>query len=143
MDLDFDFPSVVDAAWLQTNLSKVKVLDASWHMPASGRDAKAEFQACRIPGARFFDLDAVADTSSELPHMLPSAAAFAAAAQALGVSPQDALVAYDSHGLFSAPRAWWMWKVFGHGRVAVLDGGLPAWRAAGGALDASPASREQ
>ena len=109
----------------------------------AGKDAAGEFRAERLPGARFFDLDAVCDKSTDLPHMLPSEAAFAAAADALGVSNDDAVVVYDRLGLFSAPRAWWTWRVFGHECVAVLDGGLPAWRAAGGAVDTSPVGEEE
>ena len=109
----------------------------------AGKDAAAEFRAERLPGARFFDLDGVADKSTDLPHMLPSEAQFAAAADALGVSKEDAVVVYDRQGLFSAPRAWWTWRVLGHERVAVLDGGLPAWRAAGGAVDTSPVGEEE
>ena len=135
-----DFPSLVSAAWLQQNLGAVRLLDASWYMPgAKEKDAAlADFRAERIPGSRFFDLDRIADLSVDLPHMLPSEAQFAAAADALGISNGDAVVVYDRAGIFSAPRAWWTWHVFGHNKVAVLDGGLPAWKAAGGAMDTAP-----
>lgn len=110
----------------------IKLVDASWHMPAAKRDAKAEFLAKRIPGAVFFDIDAISDPDTDLPHMLPSPQGFAAAVSALGIGSADTVVVYDSSGLFSAARAWWMFRVFGHDAVYVLDGGLPGWIAAGG-----------
>lgn len=134
-----DDPQVlVSADWLRDRLTApdVKVLDASWHMPAAGRDAAAEFAAAHIPGALFFDIDAVSDTSSTLPHMLPDAQHFAEAVSALGISNSDHVIVYDTPGLFSAARAWWMFQAMGHDRVAVLDGGLPAWQTAGGAVTA-------
>jgi thiosulfate/3-mercaptopyruvate sulfurtransferase len=82
----------------------------------SGRDAQKEFAAARIPGAQFWDIDGVCNPSTDLPHMLPSEAAFAAAADALGISNDDAVVVYDGMGMFAAPRAWWTWRVFGHSR---------------------------
>lgn len=136
-------PSVVTAEWLKDNLQEVKVLDTSWYLPPMGRDAQAEFGAERIAGAAFWDIDGVADPGTDLPHMLPSEGAFAAAADALGIANGDALVVYDGLGMFAAPRAWWTWRVFGHDRVAVLEGGLPAWKAAGGPTDTSPATPEQ
>jgi thiosulfate/3-mercaptopyruvate sulfurtransferase len=128
-----DVPAVVQPAWLRERLGapNVRVLDASWYLPPMGRDAVAEHAAARIPGAQFWDTDGIADLTSDLPHMMPSEAAFAAAADALGVANEDTVVIYDGLGLFSAPRAWWTWRAFGHARVAVLEGGLPAWRAAG------------
>lgn len=96
--------------------SGVVVLDGSWHMPATGRDGKNEYnEGPRIPGALFFDVDKIADTASGLPHMLPSEAAFAAAADALGVASVDApVVVYDGAGIFSAPRVWWTFRAMGH-----------------------------
>ncbi|GJP49074.1 hypothetical protein CLOM_g8337 [Closterium sp. NIES-68] len=129
---------VVSPQWLHDNLSKVKVLDASWYMPAEKRQPFEEFQHGRIPGAIFFDIDAIADPTTDLPHMLPTEAAFSAAASALGLSSSDSIVVYDGKGLFSAARAWWMFRAFGHPRVALLDGGLPAWRAAGYPVDTEP-----
>ncbi|WP_306152109.1 3-mercaptopyruvate sulfurtransferase [Roseovarius sp. MMSF_3281] len=108
------------------------VLDASWFMPDTPRDPDAEFVEAHIPGARRFDFDgAVKDHGSSLPHMLPPAAEFEAAARALGISGDSRVVIYDTAGIFAAPRAWWMFKAMGHAEVAVLDGGLPAWQAAG------------
>ncbi|EFN51993.1 hypothetical protein CHLNCDRAFT_37095 [Chlorella variabilis] len=132
------FPTLVSAEWLKQNLGQVKVLDATWYLPNAGKDAVAEHKAERIPGALLFDMDGIADPASTLPHMLPSERQFAAAADALGVSRDDALVVYDNTGIFASPRAWWTWHVFGHPRVAVLDGGLPAWKAAGGDMETSP-----
>lgn len=127
--------SLVTATWLAQHLGSVMVLDASWHMPATKRDAKAEFEQAHIPSARFFDIDANSATDTHLPHMLSTAEAFTAAIGQLGIANDDAVVAYDTQGLFSAARLWWMFRVFGHANVAVLDGGLPAWQAAGHATE--------
>eukprot|EP00245_Coleochaete_scutata_P018575 TRINITY_DN9746_c0_g1_i1.p1 TRINITY_DN9746_c0_g1~~TRINITY_DN9746_c0_g1_i1.p1 ORF type:complete len:412 (+),score=48.16 TRINITY_DN9746_c0_g1_i1:282-1517(+) len=130
---------VVSVEWLRDNLDAVKVVDASWYMPVEKRQPLVEFQALRIPGAVFFDIDTIADTSVDLPHMLPTADKFAAAVSALKISADDNVVIYDGKGLFSAPRAWWMFRVFGHDRVRVLEGGLPKWRSAGLPTDTVPA----
>ena len=111
----------------------LKVIDASWHL--DGRDGRADFRAARIPGAVFFDLEAASDQTSPLPHMLPRPEAFAAYAGALGVSEGDDIVVYDSLGLVSAARIWWMFRIMGAERVRVLDGGLPKWRSEGLSLD--------
>lgn len=123
----------VSPAKLAANLADPswRIVDASWWLPTAGRDAAAEYAAERIPGAVRFDIDAVADTTTDLPHMLPSAAAFAAAVGALGISERDTIVVYDAAGLFSAPRVWWTFRLFGAEKVKILDGGLPAWKAAG------------
>ncbi|KAK9814189.1 hypothetical protein WJX72_001974 [[Myrmecia] bisecta] len=138
-------PSLVTPSWLKDRLGDrtLKLLDASWYMPNSGRNPQAEFRAERIPGSHFFDLDKVSDTTSDLPHMLPSPEAFAAAADALGISNEDTVVVYDRSGIFSAPRAWWTFKVFGHSRVAVLDGGYPLWKSSGLPVDTTPMGEEQ
>ena len=109
----------------------IVVVDASWYLPADRRDTQAEFFAARIPGARFFDIEAIADLDHACPHMLPSEQLFADCVQALGIGGNTRVVVYDSKGLFSAARAWWMFRVFGHDRVQILEGGLPAWVAAG------------
>ncbi len=126
---------------LERDLRKpdLRILDASWHL--DGTDARKAFGAARIPGARFFDLDAVSKQDTPLPHMLPSPEAFAASMGALGVSETDDIVVYDALGLFSAARAWWMLRVMGAERVRVLDGGLPAWRAEGRLLQTGPMTR--
>mgnify|MGYP001207743995 FL=1 len=121
--------NLVSTAWLAQHLHApdIVILDASWHLPAAKRDAKAEFRASHIPGARFFDIDALSDRASSLPHMLPPPAQFASGVKKLGVGDGKKVICYDSAGLFSAARCWWMFKVFGHDDVAVLDGGLPKW----------------
>ena len=133
-------PPLVSTDWLAARMERgdVRVLDASWYMPAQNRDAKAEFAACRIPGAAFFDIDGIADTTSSLPHMLPTPRAFADAVGKLGISNADTVVIYDCAGVFSAPRVWWTFRVFGHDNVAVLDGGLPKWRREGRATESGP-----
>jgi len=124
---------LVSAGWL-LNAPAVVVLDATYYLPTENKDAAALFRAGHIPGARFFDIDAVSDHATPLPHMLPSPEAFASAVAALGVGSDNQVIVYDQRGLFSAARLWWMFRVFGHDQVAVLDGGLPAWIAADGAL---------
>lgn len=116
----------------------LRIVDASWRL--DGRDCRPDHEAARLPGAVFFDLELSSDASADLPHMLPPPAAFAARMGALGLSEADHIVIYDSVGLWSAPRVWWMLKAMGAGRVQVLDGGLPAWRAAGLPLDSGPAA---
>lgn len=110
---------------------ELRLLDASWFLPAEGRSGREEFAAERIPGAVFFDIDAVSDTSVDLPHMLPAPGAFAEAASALGLRPDLDVVVYDSFGIRSSARVWWTLKVMGFERVQVLDGGLRAWKASG------------
>lgn len=107
------------------------VLDATIWLPGEGHDAARDFATAHIPGARLFDIDAFSDPETALPHMAPTAGRFARLAGELGVSGGENVVVYDQRGLFSAARAWWLLRLFGHGRVRVLDGGLPAWRAAG------------
>jgi thiosulfate/3-mercaptopyruvate sulfurtransferase len=116
------------------------VLDATFHLPTAKRDATAEYERGHIPGATFFDIDAIADRHTTLPHMLPQAEAFARAVGALGVGNDTEVVVYDTYGLSSAPRVWWMLRVFGHAHVAVLDGGLPKWKREGRPIDDRPVS---
>jgi thiosulfate/3-mercaptopyruvate sulfurtransferase len=126
-------PSLVTTDWLAAHLARrtVRVVDGSWHMPQLRRDAHTEFVAAHIPGAVFFDIDQIADTSSPLPHMLPTARKFAASVGALGIGSGDLIVVYDTRGVVSAARVWWTFRAFGHDRVTVLDGGFPKWRAEG------------
>lgn len=135
----------VSTQWLSEHLQSpdISVLDCSWHMPASKRVGYAEFLQVRIPGAQFFDIDLISDTQSPLPHMLPSPEKFASHVRKLGVGDGKKVICYDSAGLFSAARVWWMFKVFGHGDVAVLDGGLPKWQAEGHAVEDGPAMKPQ
>ncbi len=130
--------TLVSTDWLAKHLRDpdLRVLDASWYLPAMNRDAKAEYAAAHIPGARFFDLDSVSDGSCGLPHMLPSPAAFASALSDLGIGETHRVVVYDSVGLFSAARVRWMLKVMGAAHVQVLDGGLPKWKSEGRPVEA-------
>ena len=124
-------PAVVSTEWLARELGRpgLRVIDASWYLPGSGRDAAGDYRAGHIPGAVFFDLDASSDPRSPLPHMLPPEAEFAERMASLGLSDPDDIVVYDGSGVnLSAPRVWWMFRVFGHPRVAVLDGGIGKWR---------------
>ncbi|MDX2193256.1 MAG: 3-mercaptopyruvate sulfurtransferase [Gemmatimonadales bacterium] len=127
-------PALVPPAWLAARLDDpaVVVLDGSWYLPQMGRDARAEFRAGHVPGARFVDLEAVSDAASPLPHMLPPPDVLGRVLGAAGVTPQAHVVVYDGSGAFlSAGRLWWMLRIAGLPRVSVLDGGLVAWRAAG------------
>ncbi|WP_339646203.1 3-mercaptopyruvate sulfurtransferase [uncultured Pelagibacterium sp.] len=127
----------VTTQWLADHLDDpdIQVIDASWHMPNSGRNAHAEYVAGHVPGAIFFDLDKNADIASGLPHMLPDAETFSAMAGALGIASDKTLVVYDEAGLFSAPRAWWTFTVMGARDVKILEGGGPRWRAENRPLD--------
>ena len=117
--------------WLASQLGKpdLVVVDGSFYLPAQNRNAREEYLAQHIPGAIFFDIDAVADHSIDLPHMLPGAKQFAQMVGALGIADTDTIVVYDGLGLFSAPRVWWTFRIFGAKNVYILDGGLPAWLA--------------
>jgi thiosulfate/3-mercaptopyruvate sulfurtransferase len=121
----------VTTDWLAAHLADpdLVVLDGSWHMPNAARNAQAEYLAGHIPGAVFFDIDGVADTSTDLPHMLPAPNDFARMAGALGISDSMTIVIYDELGLFSAPRVWWTFKAMGASDVRILAGGGPKWRA--------------
>ncbi|MEI9965708.1 MAG: rhodanese-like domain-containing protein [Caulobacteraceae bacterium] len=134
---------MVSGEWLHEHLGdeRVKVVDASWHLPGDPRDPKADYLAARIPGAVFFDIDDICDRASPLPHMVPPLEQFEDQAGALGITTEDTVVVYDGVGLFSAPRVWWTFRLFGHGKVFVLDGGLPKWRAEAGRPRAGRPSR--
>lgn len=123
--------NLVSTDWLAMRLQSpdIVIIDASWHLPATKRNAEAEFAAKHIPGAQFYDLDAGAAPDTTLPHMLPSPEKFAADMKALGVASGKSVIVYDAVGLFSAARLWWMLKTFGHKHVSVLNGGLPKWDA--------------
>lgn len=132
---------LVSTEWLAERLgqSGIKVVDATWRMPADNADPQADHQDARIPGAVFFDIDAIADRSSDLPHMAPTPEVFAEKVGALGIGDNDVVVVYDQLGVFSAPRCWWTFRLFGHDEVYVLDGGLPKWKAEGRPLETGPA----
>ncbi len=123
---------VVSPEWLAARLGNIdiSIIDASWYLPDQKRDAKIEYDASHIPGAVFFDIDANADKSGSLPHMLPSEAEFSNIASGLGISNDDTIVVYDGTGLFSAARVWWTLRTFGAKHVFILEGGFPAWVAA-------------
>ena len=111
------------------------ILDASWHMPAEGRNARAEYLAEHIPGALFFDIDEIADTKSHLPHMLPPPEKFSSRMRSMGIGDGSRIVVYDSAGLFSAARVWWTFRVMGVQDISVLNGGLPKWKREGHPLE--------
>jgi len=137
---------LVTTEWLARHLTApdIRIIDASWHMPAASRDAKAEYRDAHIPGAVFFDIDEISDTSSPYPHMLPAPEKFASRVKKLGLGDGHRIVIYDSTGLFSAARAWWHFRVMGHNDVLVLDGGLPKWKAENRPLeDMPPVLRER
>lgn len=131
--LSDDPKTLVSTNWLAQHLKNpdLRILDASWHMPAEQRDAKAEYDAEHIPGARFFDIDDISDARSDLPHMVPPVEKFMSRMRAMGVGDGHQVVVYDSKGLFSAARVWWLFKLMGQENIAVLDGGLPKWKAEG------------
>src|SRR5712692_9836517 len=132
---------LVSTEWLAQRLAEVVVVDGSFYLPALKRDADAEYLAAHIPGAARFDIDAIADHSSPLPHMLPAPDAFAAAVGALGIGDDDTIVVYDGLGLYGAARVWWMLRVFGAEKVYVLDGGFPKWKAEGRPVESGAAAR--
>ena len=129
--------------WLAGQIGKpnVVVVDASYYLPTQKRDPKAEYVVAHIPGAVFFDLNAIADTSTDLPHMLPGPDQFGAAVGALGIAETDTIVVYDATGLYSAPRVWWSFRIFGAKNAFVLDGGFPAWKAEGRPVEAGEVKR--
>ncbi|HEX6611039.1 MAG TPA: rhodanese-like domain-containing protein, partial [Hyphomicrobiaceae bacterium] len=124
---------LVETAWLADHLSApdVIVLDGSMHLPTAKRNARAEYEAEHIPGAYFFDIDKIADKSNPLPHMLPSPVAFSSDMKKMGIGDGMRIVVYDSEGLYSAARVWWMFRTMGHDDIAVLNGGLKKWKAEG------------
>jgi len=132
--------ALVTTAWLAEHLTApdLRIVDGTWHMPGQGRDARTEYAARHIPGAVFFDIDEIADTDNSLPHMLPSPEKFSARVRRLGLGDGNRIVVYDAHGMMSAARVWWTFRVFGHNDVAVLDGGLPKWLAEGRPVDDAP-----
>ena len=136
-----DLKTLVSTSWLADHLDDpdLRILDATWFMPNEARDAKAEYETAHIPGARFFDIDDISDQRSELPHMMPPTEKFIQRMRAMGVGDGHQVVVYDSKGIFSAARVWWMFRLMGKTDVAVLDGGLPKWQAEGHPVDDLPA----
>ena len=133
---------LVTAAWLAAHLGEpdLVVFDATKYLPNEGRDGLAEFTRAHVPGARFFDIDEVADQDTALPHMVPTPGRFERLMAGLGVSNASRIVFYDQKGIASAPRGWWMMGLFGHDAACVLDGGLPAWLREGRPTEAGPPS---
>ena len=130
---DDDPRTLVSTDWLAAHLDDLdlRVLDASWYLPEMGRDGRAEYAQAHIPGARFFDIDEISDHRSDLPHMAPPAEKFVSRLRAMGIGDGHRVVIYDGMGLFSAARVWWLFRLMGKRDIAVLDGGLPKWRAEG------------
>jgi thiosulfate/3-mercaptopyruvate sulfurtransferase len=137
---------LVSTDWLFEHLSApdVRIVDASWFMPGSDRDPRAEYEAVHIPGAVFFDIDEISDTDSSLPHMAPSPEKFSSRMRKMGIGDGNRVVVYDSQGVFSAPRVWWTLRLMGHEDVVVLDGGLRKWLAEGRPVeDLAPPPRDR
>ncbi len=131
---------VVTAEWLKSHLAApdVRVLDCTWFMPDAPRTGRQAYDAQHIPGARHFDIDDVADTTVDLPHMLPPPEKFSSRVRRLGLGDGHRVICYDQNGFLASARVWWMFRVMGHGDVAVLDGGFNAWRNAGGPVEDLP-----
>jgi thiosulfate/3-mercaptopyruvate sulfurtransferase len=141
-----DPKTLVSTAWLGAHLNDpdLRILDASWYLPGTARNARTEYDAAHIPGARFFDIDDISDHRSALPHMAPSPEKFISRLRAMGVGDGHQVVIYDGSGLFSAARVWWTFRLMGKTDVAVLDGGFPKWRAEGrGVEDMPPVIRDR
>lgn len=137
---------LVSTDWLAERVEApdIRILDASYYLPGDRRNGYQEYRKAHIPGARFFDIDDIADSHSPLPHMLPPVEKFVARVRKMGIGDGHRVVVYDQQGLFSAARVWWTFRVFGHQDVAVLDGGLPKWRAEGRPVtDEEPEPRER
>lgn len=141
-----DPKTLVSTAWLERHLKDpdLRIFDASWYMAEMNRDARAEYDAAHIPGARFFDIDEISDQRSALPHMVPPTEKFISRMRAMGVGDGHQVVVYDGAGLFSAARVWWLFRLMGKTDVAVLDGGFPKWRAEGRPVeDMAPMMRDR
>lgn len=132
-----DHESLVSSEWLVAHVNEpnLRIVDASWYLPQQGRDPRLEYNLEHIPGAVFFDIDEIADADNPVPHMLPTPESFANRVRSLGLGDNSHIIVYDSAGCMSAARVWWMFRVFGHSEVAVLDGGLPKWKREGRSLD--------
>ncbi len=147
MAMPGDDPTLlVSTEWLgeRLNAPDIRVLDGSMYLPTDGRNGREIYLQKHVPGARFFDIDEIADDQSCLPHMLPPVEKFVARVRRMGIGDGHRVVVYDQQGIYSAARVWWMFRVFGHQDVAVLDGGLPKWEAEGRPVEAEvPDPRER
>jgi len=132
--------TLVSTKWLAKHINDpdLRIIDASWYLPAAGRDPRADYDEAHIPNARFFDIDEIAAAQTDLPHMAPSGEKFISRMRAKGIGDGHQVVVYDSAGILSAPRVWWLFHLFGKTDTAVLDGGLPKWQAEGGAIEDMP-----
>jgi thiosulfate/3-mercaptopyruvate sulfurtransferase len=135
---------LVSTDWLAEHLRDpgLVVVDGSWYLPTENRDGFEEYLAAHIPGAVFFDIDEIADHSRSLPHMLPPPHVFELHMARLGISNDSKVVVYDGAGLFSAPRVWWTFRIFGVENVFILDGGFPQWKAEKKPVEAGMVARE-
>ena len=135
-----DPKTLVSTEWLAAHLKDpdLRILDGSWYLPQQGRNAKAEYDAGHIPGARFFDIDEISDLRSDLPHMAPPVEKFMSRLRAMGVGDGHQVVVYDGAGLMSAARVWWLFRLMGQENIAVLDGGMPKWEAEGREVEDLP-----
>ncbi|MEJ6396897.1 3-mercaptopyruvate sulfurtransferase [Yoonia sp. 208BN28-4] len=131
--LQDDPQTLVSTEWLAAHLKDpdLRIFDASWYLPGSDRDGRAEYDIAHIPGARFFDIDEIADLRSDMPHTVPPVEKFMSRMRAMGVGDGHQVVVYDGSGLFSAARVWWLFRLMGQKNIAVLDGGMPKWIAEG------------
>ncbi|SDX67875.1 thiosulfate/3-mercaptopyruvate sulfurtransferase [Ruegeria halocynthiae] len=135
-----DPKTLVSTEWLAAHIKDpdLRILDGSWYLPQQNRDAKAEYDAAHIPGARFFDIDEISDHRSDLPHMAPPVEKFMSRLRAMGVGDGHQVVVYDGAGLMSAARVWWLFRLMGQENIAVLDGGFPKWQAEGHPVEDLP-----
>lgn len=141
-----DPKTLVSTDWLARHLDNpdLRIIDGSWYLPDMNRNAGSEYDAAHIPGARFFDIDEISDQRSELPHMVPPVEKFISRMRAMGIGDGHQVVAYDGAGLFSAARIWWLFRLMGKTDIAVLDGGLPKWKAEGRPTeDVTPVMRDR
>lgn len=141
--MDLNGKILVETDWLAENLGKpgLVVLDCTWYPPSKERDPSAEFVTEHIPGALFFDILEIRDKKTDLPHMFPSPEEFSFHMRNLGISDQDTVIIYDTKGVWTATRGWWMLKIMGHKNVAVLNGGLPKWKQEGRAVESGAADK--
>lgn len=132
-------PFIVSPDWVEQRLGSpdIKIVDASWYLPNQNRDGKREFDAAHLPGAVFFDQDAIADHSTGLPHSVPKPEHFKSEVEALGIGDTDTIIVYDGPGILTAPRVWWLFHLFGAREVYIMDGGVDGWKRDGRPLEST------